>query len=219
MVTSVAHVWFNAFFEGNGPENGGSSDDSGVFEMEWDAMDGIKGSSRKGTRAFDKFAVVWQVIEPPGPSVVISEPAEGEQVHQTKPADWRGTGTKSHKKLGIREEDVESESVSRASSMRSQRNGDNASSSAEELAGVKSDIVSENRQPRRFDELSADNGSSDLQQHISEPGTISDNSGVAVQSNINGMQHFSTSDLPDGVKESELEEPDENAVGTIKREK
>lgn len=54
MVTSVAHVWFNAFFEG------GDQYDSGVFELEWDAMDGIKGSARKGIRSFERMKVVWR---------------------------------------------------------------------------------------------------------------------------------------------------------------
>lgn len=88
-VTSVAHVWFNCYFEGNGPErwqekHGSRSsddlirtttgpnesstigppmpDDSGVFTIEWEAMDGIKGGSRKGTKAFDKVAVVWKAV-------------------------------------------------------------------------------------------------------------------------------------------------------------
>lgn len=156
MVTSVAHVWFNCFFEGNGPENmypkalrrfgsdrvkrkssqkstassshsdavgpfkkgpdsmtssmssavGGASDykaaaseikhiskssakeklrglappsgkdipastgpdDSGVFHITWDAMDGLKGSSKKGARAFDRAAVVWRAVPDKRPS-------------------------------------------------------------------------------------------------------------------------------------------------------
>lgn len=77
VVTAVAHVWFNAWFEGHGPEKytearQGSANnkdipgtpwanDSGVFEIKWELMDGIKGSKNKGTRAFDKVAVVWKV--------------------------------------------------------------------------------------------------------------------------------------------------------------
>ncbi|TPR09238.1 Sin3 binding region of histone deacetylase complex subunit SAP30 family protein [Aspergillus niger] len=48
MVTSIAHVWFNAYFEG------GDQHDSGVFEAEWDALDGIKGTTRKGVKALDQ---------------------------------------------------------------------------------------------------------------------------------------------------------------------
>jgi hypothetical protein len=93
MVTAVAHVWFNTFFEGNGAEKNGTADESGVFEINWDAMDGIKGSSRKGTQAFERIAVVWRALnaEEGRPGVVITEPKEGEEVKQTGPTDWKGT--------------------------------------------------------------------------------------------------------------------------------
>ncbi|KAH6629348.1 hypothetical protein C7974DRAFT_394283 [Boeremia exigua] len=93
MVTAVAHVWFNTFFEGNGAEKDGTADDSGVFEIAWDAMDGIKGSSRKGTQAFERIAVVWRALsaEEGRPGVVITEPKEGEEVLQSGPSDWKGT--------------------------------------------------------------------------------------------------------------------------------
>ncbi|CEJ53798.1 hypothetical protein PMG11_00139 [Penicillium brasilianum] len=93
MVTSVAHVWFNVFFEG------GYEHDSGVFEIEWDAMDGIKGSARKGIRAFERLKVVWRYPAeqdaPRGSNVSaagrpISEPKPGEPIHESAPADWRG---------------------------------------------------------------------------------------------------------------------------------
>jgi protein-tyrosine phosphatase len=89
MVTSVAHVWFNAFFEG------GAEHDSGVFETEWDAMDGIKGSARKGIRSFERLKVVWRYpaehdarMDSAGRR--ISEPKPGEPIHESVPADWRG---------------------------------------------------------------------------------------------------------------------------------
>ncbi|KAJ4153490.1 hypothetical protein LMH87_009975 [Akanthomyces muscarius] len=63
MVSSVAHVWFNAFFEGRGPEQDGTPDPSGVFAIEWDAMDGIKGTSRKGSRGLDRMSVVWRFAD------------------------------------------------------------------------------------------------------------------------------------------------------------
>lgn len=93
MVTAVAHVWFNTFFEGNGAEKNGTADESGVFEIDWDAMDGIKGSSRKGTQAFERIAVVWRALsaEEGRPGVVITEPKEGEEMRQTGPTDWKGT--------------------------------------------------------------------------------------------------------------------------------
>ncbi|TKA30095.1 hypothetical protein B0A50_02814 [Salinomyces thailandicus] len=121
MVTSVAHVWFNTFFEGQGPEQNGRADDSGVFEIDWEAMDGIKGSSRKGTRAFDRIAVVWRtpLEEARRGSVIVREPGEGEVVRDVGSADWRRSDEQSQdfeKKLGLRAENVESAEVSRASS-------------------------------------------------------------------------------------------------------
>lgn len=103
MVTSIAHVWFNPYFEG------GAEHDSGVFETEWEAMDGIKGSARKGIRALDKLKVVWRypatetveasaAIKSEGKGkktedsapVAISEPKPGDSIHEREPADWRG---------------------------------------------------------------------------------------------------------------------------------
>jgi protein-tyrosine phosphatase len=63
MVTSTAHSWFNAYFEGNGPENHGKPERSGIYTIEWDAMDGLKGSSRRGVRAVEKVAVVWRLVD------------------------------------------------------------------------------------------------------------------------------------------------------------
>lgn len=89
MVTSIAHVWFNAYFEG-----GHEGQDSGVFGIEWEAMDGIKGSSRKGTKALDRLKVVWKYVkgdeDGAPPAKVISEPGRGEPVPESQPADWRG---------------------------------------------------------------------------------------------------------------------------------
>lgn len=124
MVTAVAHVWFNTFFEGGGPERKGEPLDSGVFEIEWDAMDGIKGSLRKGTRGFDKMAVVWKTVPDTSSrknSVVINEPDVGEEVKQTGPADWRGAANTSPgagaRELGLRAETPHSRDHSRASSL------------------------------------------------------------------------------------------------------
>ncbi|KAF2799846.1 phosphatidylinositol-3,4,5-trisphosphate 3-phosphatase [Melanomma pulvis-pyrius CBS 109.77] len=128
MVTAVAHVWINAFFEGNGPEQDGVADDSGVFEITWDAMDGIKGSSRKGTQAFEKIAVVWKALktEEGKPGIVISEPKEGEEVKQTAAADWKGEGYVApgeNKDLGLRTSSpTESNTnISKASSIHSKK--------------------------------------------------------------------------------------------------
>ncbi|ESZ90491.1 dual specificity phosphatase [Sclerotinia borealis F-4128] len=127
MVTAVAHVWFNAYFEGNGPENGGLPAENGLFEIEWDKMDGIKGSSRKGTRAFDKLAVVWKIYDPePGhskPESIIDEPDIDSPVPDVQAADWKGENevSTSHdhgeRDLGLRTESPASAEVSKASSV------------------------------------------------------------------------------------------------------
>lgn len=124
LVTSVAHVWFNAFFEGDGPESvvRGEGDahtaepkTSGVFETRWDAMDGIKGSARKGSKSFDKIAVVWSLVnpqvEPTKPPHVITEPAKGEPIQGGIAADW-------HQKNRIKESQgsTEGESASEIAS-------------------------------------------------------------------------------------------------------
>ncbi|KAL9000406.1 MAG: hypothetical protein Q9169_000923 [Polycauliona sp. 2 TL-2023] len=142
MVTSVAHVWFNAFFEGNGPENDGVAANDGVFEIAWDAMDGIKGSARKGTRAFDRIAVVWRISDrgvdgKPELPQIITEPKEGEPVPETKPANWAGAQhsnlTAIGQELGLRTASPVSANVSQAGS-----SGSSPQHSEEHhLAGVK----------------------------------------------------------------------------------
>ncbi|PVH82638.1 phosphatases II [Cadophora sp. DSE1049] len=138
MVTAVAHVWFNCFFEGNGPEQGGKPDENGVFDIEWDKMDGIKGSSRKGARAFDRMSVIWKAYDPiPGQQGagedVITEPGVNSPVPQMAPADWKG-GNKTEpglgKDLGLRTESPASADVSKASSMKS--SGPNDDNDSEE---------------------------------------------------------------------------------------
>lgn len=160
MVTAVAHVWFNAFFEGNGPENNGKAEDSGVFDIEWEKMDGIKGSSRKGTKAADRICVVWRAVgsqtdAASAPGVVITEPGEGSPVPQMRPADWKGVdeeGPDKTRRLGLRTAESSSEGVSRASSIRSEDVGSSAvgdgkpvsderESDDESLKGVKSHLT------------------------------------------------------------------------------
>ncbi|TWU77258.1 hypothetical protein ED733_003000 [Metarhizium rileyi] len=136
MVSAVAHVWFNAFFEGQGPEQQGRASDSGVFTIEWEAMDGIKGSSRKGARALDRMSVVWRVAEGAGADgEEILEPGEGEPVPQVAAADWKGTtgleGGRSERDLGLRAQSQTSADVSRASSLKSAERADDAEDRAE----------------------------------------------------------------------------------------
>ncbi|KAI1497456.1 hypothetical protein F5X99DRAFT_396688 [Biscogniauxia marginata] len=123
MVTAVAHVWFNVFFEGYGPEQDGKPDENGVFEIEWDKMDGIKGSSQKGTRAADKIAIVWRSVVPEDgaqePAVI--EPSTSEPVPQMKAADWKGGNEEdpnTEKHLGLRAQSPDSADVSQASSIK-----------------------------------------------------------------------------------------------------
>lgn len=149
MVTAVAHVWFNTFFEGGGPEQGGKADDSGVFEIEWDKMDGIKGSSRKGTRACDRLSVVWRAVGTEtgagqgaggaegAEGVTINEPGEDSPVPQMEPADWKGGNKEdpmANKHLGLRVADPDSASVSKASSVKSLELGGQGGKGGDEKA-------------------------------------------------------------------------------------
>ena len=157
LVTAVAHVWFNTFFEGHGPERNGEPLAGGVFEIEWDAMDGIKGSLRKGTRAFDKMAVVWKAVPETRTrrtSVLIKEPELGEDIRQGRPADWRGVADNSpgrgHKDLGVRTATPHSQDISRASSVRSKRTDDGGAVSP--IDGLQSYGVDEDQEKRKSTE-------------------------------------------------------------------
>ena len=140
MVTSVAHVWFNAFFESQHSStsqpgfetpsvtaadhySGATLPDSGVFEINWEAMDGIKGSARKGTRALDRLAVIWRATPETkkGLTKIITEPSVGQPVPEGKAADWKNANLKIvadslGKDLGLRTESPSSANVSKASS-------------------------------------------------------------------------------------------------------
>ena len=138
MVTSVAHVWFNAFFESqfssrdpslpnleNDPASIDPLPDSGIFSIAWEAMDGIRGSARKGTRALDRLSVVWRAVTTPEASRlvnIITEPQVGEPVPETGPADWRKANLDSpcnlDKDLGLRT-DSPARGLSKASSVKS----------------------------------------------------------------------------------------------------
>ncbi|KIX97001.1 uncharacterized protein Z520_07115 [Fonsecaea multimorphosa CBS 102226] len=162
MVTAIAHVWFNAYFEG-----GHEGHSSGVFEIEWDAMDGIKGSSRKGTRALDRLKVVWQYAKQEGDGAsmerIITEPEKGEPVPEGQPANWQGetdeeaqpadgvdSGRKGGtaltisatinqgastlgKELGLRKSHPDSANVSRASSVKGESTTSDMGSAAQRV--------------------------------------------------------------------------------------
>lgn len=140
MVTSVAHVWFNAYFEGNGPEQNGKPDNSGVFAIDWEKMDGIKGSSRKGARAFDRLSVVWKAYESePGKGpveTIIHEPGADSPVPEVAAADWKGNNPTSPgvgKDLGLRTASPVSEGLSKADNVKSERGNNSDTDSFEGL--------------------------------------------------------------------------------------
>ena len=119
MLTSVAHVWFNCYFEGNGPSLHPSPPlPSGIFTIEWEAMDGIKGSARKGTKALDKVSIVWREKESADKAAkIISEPAPGEEVPQSRAADWAQMKNKADGvQSGLEELGLKADTDSRASS-------------------------------------------------------------------------------------------------------
>ncbi|XXG98300.1 hypothetical protein Hte_004623 [Hypoxylon texense] len=127
MVTAVAHVWFNIFFEGNGPEQDGNPNRSGVFEIDWDKMDGIKGSSQKGTRAADKIAVVWRSTAPDGEAQEQPMPGTDSPVPQMPAADWKGGNDEdpdNERHLGLRVKSPDSADVSQASSIKGEAIGE-----------------------------------------------------------------------------------------------
>ncbi|QIX01139.1 hypothetical protein AMS68_006656 [Peltaster fructicola] len=128
MVTAVAHVWFNTFFEGNGPEQDGKPDNDGVFEIEWEALDGIKGSAKKGTKAFDKLAVVWRV----SPTAAVA----AREVQQPAKDDFE-------KKLGLREATAESAPISRAESLHDDPAHPDADKGLDDLKEVQSGVPSD----------------------------------------------------------------------------
>ena len=125
MVTSIAHVWFNAYFEGGHKEG----QDGNVFEIEWEAMDGIKGSPRKGTKALESLKVVWRYAKSPEKDAtvpspaqadhrqylnidtntdlgrIITEPTAGERVEEGEAADWRGEDVNKEHEAGAKKAD------------------------------------------------------------------------------------------------------------------
>ena len=161
MVTSVAHVWFNAFFESQysstsqpdsakppvdtaRPISTDTLPNSGVFEIGWDAMDGIKGSARKGTRALDRLAVVWRALPDSKDNLakIITEPSVGQPVPEIQAADWKKANLKTAaeslgKDLGLRVESPSSANVSKASSTTDLGSTAAARSDGDSEAGVK----------------------------------------------------------------------------------
>jgi hypothetical protein len=232
-VTAVAHVWINAFFEGNGPEQGGIADESGVFEISWDAMDGIKGSSRKGIPAFDKIAVVWKAPKPEGkPGIVITEPKVGEEVKQSSPADWKGQESvepSEDKDLGLRTSSpVDSTaSLSKANSVHDDKDpkpiltapgpvedgtasvrshGPNGEEHIEEPGSASGNGPQAATLPALADGTAESKASSDTAMQAKSP-VSGTSSGGADQ-----VLHRSTGELPDGKPEDEMKDATEHKL-------
>ncbi len=237
-VTSIAHVWFNTFFEGQGAESGGEAASSGVFEIEWDKMDGIKGSSKKGTRALDRLAVIWKVVEGTGtqPPVVIHEPAPGETVRQSKPADWKGGDEKGFDKgkdLGLRAETPVSRDVSRANSLRSE-SSPLTPTDHDPAVGVRAHgPAGEDHIPHPPGLVSLPTTASEpsLIDHTDEHGVLSHNQGIPRTSSpegmpqgpgstsgaMKGMKDVSENQDPGGKPKLELKTSKEHSFGHLKK--
>jgi protein-tyrosine phosphatase len=245
MVTSVAHVWFNAFFEGQGLENQGLNETPGIFEIEWEAIDGIKGSARKGTKCFDKISVIWRALEDKDKqtSVVIEEPKEGEPVPQMAAADWRGeqqNAPDEEKNLGLRVESPSSASVSRGSSIKAPVTKP-ADEELDEMTGVQSHVDAEQAGGAKkkgplplTEDLPTPAGLASPKSATDPVGGVSSKSSseiARVQSperddgasrgpvggTIEGIKQRSTGDLPGGQPEEEMKTSHEHALGHLKK--
>lgn len=240
MVTAVAHVWFNAFFEGQGPENGGKVANGGVFEIEWDAMDGIKGSSRKGIRALDRVAVVWRAVDALGEGIttVMTEPPEGVPVPEMKPADWKGANPEKStlgRELGLRTETPSSAPVSKASSTTSTKSDQRTSNEEDDThAGVRSygpageEYITHHGAPSHLSNcneahpgLGSPSNASPVERTES-PEKLDGvrNVGLAsVAGIVSGMKDISTGDLPGGKPEDEMKTSHDHVPGHLSRTK
>ena len=208
MVTSVAHVWFNTYFEGSGPENGGEATPNGVFNIDWDALDGIKGSARKGTRALDRLSVVWRAVDEDGQKIV-EEPKEGQPVPETKAADWKGAShvnSALQKTLGLRTESPHSGGHSKAGSVKSAKPTE---AEEDESVGVKA------HGPKGEEHIPLP----DAPPHDPEnPSGIVDGQEASVDGITRGVQHVNTEDLPGGVPERDMVSPRDHVIGQVMKE-
>ena len=232
MVTSVAHVWFNAYFEGHGSENPGVASNDGVFEIDWDAMDGIKGSSRKGTRSLDRVAIVWRALDggKEGVTQIIRQPRRGEPVAEMRPADWKGSECGYDgmgRDLGLRVQSPSSADVSKASSIKSAKSEKTAKNDDDDpVAGVRvhgpdgeEHIPHLGISPLSTSEpnLAASTDSNPTSPVGPEGTRHLDLAGVL--GTVTGAKHISTSELPDGRPEREMKNSKEHLLGNVKRSK
>lgn len=243
MVTAVGHVWFNAFFEGQDPENGGQSADDGIFEINWDAMDGIKGSSRKGIRALDRIAVVWRAVDTIGEDAtrIITEPPEGANAPDVKAADWKGTNP-DHSNfgglLGLRTGtpvmgQISNPSATGSAETRLRQNkeaGDQrASAQTHGLDGEAHMERSEQRlQPpatgseSKFDAAQARPGmalgtTAMIRRESQALNGVGDSGLTSIAGIVSGLKPVSTEDLPDGKPEDDMKTSHAYMPGQLKR--
>ena len=243
MVTSVAHVWFNAFFEGQNTGLSVEPASSGTFEIQWDAMDGIKGSSKKGTRALDRLAVVWRALDSTsgGLPQIITEPNPGQPVPESKPADWTGAHAEDKteaKDLGLRVQSPASASVSEANSIKSAKFDEKAADEDnrdDERAGVRphgpggEEHIPHSQgaasrpaasEPNLNDsQQGLESSRGDEQHNDAAEGGIKKDGLNAVPGIVGGTKHISTADLPGGRPEHELETATDQMVGAIVKDK
>ncbi|SLM33831.1 dual specificity phosphatase [Lasallia pustulata] len=227
MVTSVAHVWFNAFFEGQGPENGGFAGSDGVFEIEWGAMDGIRGSSRKGTRSLDRLAVVWRALdgEREGLSQIIREPKQGEPVPETSPADWKGSDGGYEglgRDLGLRVQSPSSAEASKASSIKSSQSEKTATNEDDDpVVGVKAHGPDgEEHIPRWGGSLAAASESHVASSSLTSPTGSDRTRHPALEGMVEivtGAKQISTNELPGGMPEEVMTDSKEHLLGNLKK--
>ena len=64
MPLSLAHCWFNAYFERILEEEAGAHGEKHYFHVDWDHMDGIGGTNKKLAQAFDRMRVTWKESDP-----------------------------------------------------------------------------------------------------------------------------------------------------------
>ncbi len=215
MVTSVAHVWFNCYFEGSGPENGGDATPNGVFEIDWEAMDGIKGSARKGTKALDRLCVVWRAVDEAGQlgtRKIVEEPKEGQPIPETGPADWKGVSHGNaalQKTLGLRTESPHDRGHSKAGSIKSAKSTE---VDDDEFVGVKP------HGPSGEEHIPLPDEPPSQQRRSKRSGTADKVEEGGIDGITRGIQHVHTEDLPGGVPEGEMKAPKDHVVGQIMRE-
>lgn len=195
-------------------------------------MDGIRGSSRKGTRSLDRLAVVWRALdgEIEGVKQIIREPQQGEPVPETRPADWKGSNGGYEglgRDLGLREQSPSSADASKASSIKSAKSEKTATNDDDDpVAGVRV------HGPDGEDHIPHGNGplATNSEPHVAGPSgsnftTSARSHGTGhpvlagLVETVTGTKHISTSELPGGRPEEDMEDSEDHLLGKLKRSK